>query len=98
MAAGRVSMSRALQSSGLHAAGTLTRCPPIIFSWLLAVSLSERRTCSEAYGPPMTARMAAAAALTAGLKKRPERRMMFSGLGVPAGAPTSRLSSAARAL
>ena len=53
------------------------------------------RALSDAYGPPMDARTAAAAALTLVEKKRPERRMILSGLGEEGGAPTSTLSSAA---
>lgn len=98
MAAGRVCMSRVRQSSGLQAAGTVTSLPPMSDVWLLEVSLSERRTWREAYGPPMAARTAAAAALIAGEKNRPVRRMIFIGFGVNGGAPTSRLSSAASAL
>ena len=97
MAAGRVRRSRLRQSSGLHAAGITTVLPPMSRVVALPVSLSERRTCSDAYGPPMAWRMAAAAAFTAGLKKRPERSRMFIGRG-HGGAPTSRLSSPATVL
>ena len=98
MASGRVCRSRVLQSSGLHAAGMLTLTPLISTCVDLAVSLSDRRTCRLAYGPPIDSRIARAAALMLAEKKRPDRRMMFIGLGSEGGAPTRPLSAAASVL
>lgn len=61
-----------------------------------AVSLSDRRTWTDAYAPPMRARMALAAALIGREKKRPDRSKMLAGRVAPAGAPTSWLSAMAR--